>query len=79
MSDTTKKLSKTTVKRLANLPKNEIIAVNHVSPETQQILFVVTYHNVNRVYKIYKVENNEYILLGSGNSPISLEKKFIYK
>lgn len=62
---------------MKTLPKNEKLCLTYKIENKNQ--FVITFNAIKQIYTIYKVLNDGYEKLGTGNNPLKLEEKFIHK
>lgn len=63
--------------KVKTLPKNEKLCLTYKIENENQ--FVITFSMIKQIYTIYKVLNDGYEKLGTGNNPLKLEEKFINK
>ena len=62
---------------MKTLSKNEKLCLTYKSENKNE--FVITFNAIKQIYTIYKVLEDGYGKLGTGNNPLKLEQKFINK
>ena len=59
------------------LPRNEVGRVEIMNPKTNMVDMVITENSKTGRFSIFKIKGTEVEKLGSANSPIDLENKYI--